>query len=374
MLMSTEGFSLLIRDLYAAAAEPELWVDFLQSMKDTVGGTACGIIIRDERLGGTGRHAAMIGVEDKFIRAYNDYYSSINIVYEASLAIDPTGYIGTLQSCMDIETYRKSEIYNDYARPQNLFHQCSALLARNQSYAAAISFMRPECDGPYGEEHVHLLTLLSPHMRQAFQLHNTLRSFETSVAGLSAALDRSETAMFLLDGTGRLQRFNAAGCRLIEESSVLCLRDGLLRPRLQEDYPEFDRLVGLTCATGAGRALHPGGVMFLHRPVGRPLHCKLTPFYSDNFFLGALPSAILFVHDPDRTPPSRGEVLRSLYGLTPSEVQLADLLMAGETVASAAEKRRTTEESGRTQLKSILRKTGTNRQSELIRLMLNMPA
>jgi DNA-binding CsgD family transcriptional regulator len=365
---------LLIRHLYAAAAEPERWADFLQSMANAVGGRACSILVRDERVGGTGQHAVSIGVEDNFIRAYKDHYSSINIVYDASLAINPNNYIGTLQSCVDLETYRKSEIYNDYARPQNLFHQCSVLLAHKESYAAAISFMRPECEGAFGEQHVQFLTLLAPHLRQAFQLHNALRGFETSVAGLSAALDRSETAIFLLDETKRLQKFNAAGCRLIEENNVLCLRNGLLQPRLQEDCPEFDRLVGSTCATGAGRGLSPGGVMLLHRTVGRPLHCKLTPFYSDKAFLEASPSAMVFVHDPDCTPASRGEILRSLYGLTPSEAQLADLLLAGETVATAAEKRGITVESARTQLKTILRKTDTNRQSELIRLMLSMPA
>jgi DNA-binding CsgD family transcriptional regulator len=113
--------------------------------------------------------------------------------------------------------------------------------------------------------------------------------------------------------------------------------------------------------------------MLLRRASGRPLHCRLTRFYSDKSFLEASPSAIVFVQDPDNPPVSRGEALRSLYGLTPSEAQLADLMLAGETVGTAAEKRRITNESARTQLKIILRKTGTNRQAELIRLMLNIP-
>ena len=374
MHIGPESLSLLIRDLYAAAAEPECWTYFLQSMKDAVNGTACSILVRDERLGGMGQHVVSLGVEDQYVRAYKEHYNSINIVYDAALASDPNSYIGTLQSCIDTEIYRKSEIYNDYARPQNLFHQCSALLTRKGSYAAAISFMRPESDGAYGEEHIRLLTLLAPHMRQAFQLHNTLRSFETSAGGVSAALDQSETAIFLLDGTGRVRRFNAAGSRLLTDGSVINLRNGLLRPQQQADCADFDRLIGLTANTGAGRGLCPGGIMLLHRSEGRPLHCKLMPFYSETSFLETSPSAIMFVHDPERPPASRGEALRSLYGLTHSEAQLADLLLAGETVAGAAEKRHTTEESARTQLKMILRKTATNRQTELIRLMLSIPA
>jgi DNA-binding CsgD family transcriptional regulator len=375
MPISSGPLSLLIHDLYAAAVEPNRLPEFLNSMKSVVGGTACSILVRDERLGGTGgQHAVSIGVEEKFVRAYRDYYNSINIVYDASLAISPGNYIGTLQSCIDLETYRNSEIYNDYARPQNLFHQCSAHLVREASYAVAVSFMRPESDGPYGDEHVQLLTILAPHLRQAFQLHNRFRALENSVNGLSSALDRSETAIFLLHGNGQLQRFNAAAEDLLKKDNVLYIRDARLCPRQKDDCPNFDRLIGLTSATGAGRGICPGGVMLLHRPVGRPLHCKVTPFYSDRFFLDASPSALVFVHDPDCAPASRGEVLRSLYGLTPSEGMLADLLLMGETIAAAAERRRITEESARTQLKIILRKTNTRRQAELIRLMLSIPA
>src|SRR5579863_1288193 len=249
-MVRLENFSLLLRDLYAATAEPAHWSRFLESAKDAIGATACGVLVRDERRGSIGHHALSIGLDPKYIRAYNEYYSSINIVYDAALAVDPDNYIGTLQRCINIATYRRSEIYNDYARPQNLFHQCCALLARKDKYAAAISFMRPENDGAYGASHVRLLRMLAPHMRQAFQLHNCLRGLESSVGGLSAALDRFDTATFLLDGAGRLRRTNAAGQRLLVAGDALRLRDGQLTPCRPEDCASFDRLIGSACATG----------------------------------------------------------------------------------------------------------------------------
>ena len=373
-MVRIEDFSLLLRDLYAATAEPAQWSRFLESTKNAIGASACGVLVRDERRGSIGHHALSIGLDPKYIRAYNEYYSSINIVYDAALAIDPDNYIGTLQHCVDLKTYRHSEIYNDYARPQNLFYQCCALLTRKGKYAAAISFMRPENDGAYGSRHVRLLRQLAPHMRQAFQMHNMLRGLENSVGGLSAALDRFDTATFLLDGARRLRRTNAAGQRLLAAGDALLLRDGQLTPRRQEDCANFDRLIGNACETGAGRGVSAGGGMLLHRSAGRALYLKAVPFHSESAFLDSAPSAIVFVQVPETAPASRGEVLRSLYGLSPAEAQLADLLLAGVTIASAAEKRRTTAESARTQLKSILRKTETNRQSELIRLLMHLPA
>lgn len=373
MVVGAEAVSQLIGQLYGAAADPARWEVFLESMMHAMGGTASSIIVHGDEQAGVGRHTVSKGIRDEYARAYEEYYSSKNIVLEASLAIDPLNYIGTLQSCIDLGVYRRSEIYNDYARPQNLYYQCCALLSRNGGSAAAISFMRPERDGTFGEDHVQLLTLLAPHMRQAFHIHGTLRRHERSEAGLEAALDQSETAMFLLDGTGRLQRANARGHQMLVEGSGLVARNGQLQPSVPQNGREFDELVSATCATGAGRRQFPGGFLLLHRLEGRPLHCRLTPFYSDNSFLEASPCALLLVGDPDRRPSSRSDVLRALYRLTPSEGQLADLLLAGETVSTAAEKRRITEESARTQLKSILHKTDTNRQSDLIRLLLSIP-
>jgi DNA-binding CsgD family transcriptional regulator len=113
--------------------------------------------------------------------------------------------------------------------------------------------------------------------------------------------------------------------------------------------------------------------MLLRRSAGRPLHCKLTPFSSESAFFAASPSAILFIGDPEAAPISRSTVMRSLYRLTPAESQLADLLLTGDTVASAADRRGITEDSARTQLKSIFHKTDTKRQTDLIRLMLSVP-
>lgn len=369
------GFlSALVLDLYSAAAEPEHWETFMQHMTRQLGATASSILVRNERQAGAGQHAITIGLDQKFIRAYRDYYSSVNIVYEAALAIAPNDYVGSLQRCVNEHDYRRSEIYNDYARPQDLFHQCCALLAREGDYAAAISFMRPERDGAFGEQHLELLSLLAPHMRQAFQLHNTLRTFEASSLGLSTALDQCETAIFLLDASTRLERANTAGQQLLSEGTALTLQNGFLRPRMAEDAVAFESLLTSACATGAGRDIAPGGVTLLHREHGPALHCRALPFHSHSAFQEVRPAAVLFVGDPARTPVSRAAVMRSLYALTPVESRLADLLLRGTELRDAAHEMGVTFETARYHLKAVFAKTGTSRQLELIRLMESIPA
>ena len=60
------------------------------------------------------------------------------------------------------------------------------------------------------------------------------------------------------------------------------------------------------------------------------------------------------------------ELLRSHFGLTPSEARLALHLVAGETLRSAEVKLSISYETARTHLKNIFSKTGTCRRAELV--------
>lgn len=86
------------------------------------------------------------------------------------------------------------------------------------------------------------------------------------------------------------------------------------------------------------------------------------------------PYATLFVYDPQRLPASRAEILRRQFGLTISEARLADLIASGFTLATAAERLRVTIGTVRNQLEQIFQKTDTHRQSDLVRLLMRLPA
>ena len=114
-------------------------------------------------------------------------------------------------------------------------------------------------------------------------------------------------------------------------------------------------------------------MLITRRPPKRPLQLVVTPFHSSEVFLDDHPVALVFLADPDAHPASRTTILRALYGLTPTEARLADLLAAGNDVASAAAILRMTTQTGRFHLKAVFRKIGASRQLELIRLVLGLP-
>ncbi len=72
---------------------------------------------------------------------------------------------------------------------------------------------------------------------------------------------------------------------------------------------------------------------------------------------------------PRAPRPARPDLLRLTFGLTRAEAALALRLLAGHGLPSAAAELGVSHSTARTHLRAIFRKTGTNRQAELARLL-----
>jgi DNA-binding CsgD family transcriptional regulator len=79
--------------------------------------------------------------------------------------------------------------------------------------------------------------------------------------------------------------------------------------------------------------------------------------------------AVIFVSDPSQKVRPPDVILRVLFGLTPAESRLALLLCDGHTPRQIADLIGVSTNTLKTQLTSIYRKTGTSRQSQLVRLL-----
>jgi DNA-binding CsgD family transcriptional regulator len=84
------------------------------------------------------------------------------------------------------------------------------------------------------------------------------------------------------------------------------------------------------------------------------------------------PVAVVFVSDPERVPEVPLDRLMRLYGLTQAEARLAQQLAAGHDLKDIAAATHRTMNTVRTQLKQAFQKTGTSRQAQLVRLVLQM--
>ena len=123
---------------------------------------------------------------------------------------------------------------------------------------------------------------------------------------------------------------------------------------------------------GADRSWSADAFVLAHPSDGRSLQFVAAPFgwNERGGVLGRRFARAVFVGDPKRRTGDPIGVLNEVYGLTPGETRLTLLLLSDCSLEEAARLLGISRSTARSVLKRIFEKTGTNRQSGLVRLLL----
>ena len=89
---------------------------------------------------------------------------------------------------------------------------------------------------------------------------------------------------------------------------------------------------------------------------------------------GLRPLVMLFFYHPSSAQEIDSDLLAAAFGLSHAECRIASLLADGLPLKSIADTLGVQYDTVRKQLMSIYQKTATNRQPELVRLLMNLPA
>jgi DNA-binding CsgD family transcriptional regulator len=109
------------------------------------------------------------------------------------------------------------------------------------------------------------------------------------------------------------------------------------------------------------------------RGTGMPCYLLRLPEVSESYQLGGDPAILLLVPQAAPSAPEAVALLRTLYSLSRREADLATAVANGATPQDYAKKAGLEISTVRSQLKSVFQKTGTHRQTELVRLLSVLP-
>jgi len=205
------------------------------------------------------------------------------------------------------------------------------------------------------------------------------------------AIEQLSFAILVLDSNSRVQYLTSMADRILSANDGLHIKarklqagdaeqDALLQQAItrtiQDGAARIDEVNGLHRLDGASAVpriiSHAEAILITRSKSRKPLPVIVVPFHGQTNTTG-YPTALVFLNDPDIPPRPRARILHTLYGLSPLQVKLADLLLAGFSVKEAAKHLRVTESSARFHLKIIYRKTGVASQVGLVRLLLHFP-
>ena len=214
---------------------------------------------------------------------------------------------------------------------------------------------------------------LVPHLGRAVDIFGRLQSTEGQQLALHEVIDRIPTGVVVLDANRAPLIRNRMALRIAAAEDGFTFADDGPRASDRETTAALHQLIDSATMPERGRELSGGGFMSLARPSGlRAYPVLVTPVLGrvhDRAMAGA--AAVIFISDPEYRDLSLTTVLTTVYGLTPAEADLAQLLAQGHSLEDAAGIRGVTLNTARSQLKQVFAKTETNRQGELLQLILS---
>jgi DNA-binding CsgD family transcriptional regulator len=210
-----------------------------------------------------------------------------------------------------------------------------------------------------------------PHLRRAALLHGELASMRVQLATFTGHLDRYPHPFLLTDADSRVLYANAAAREITALRDGLAIEAGRIMLMALKRHAEFREAIS---EIAAGRGL-PLRSLEVARPSQKAPYRLLVmnvPI-SGALPLGvARPAAAVLVVDGDSRKEPDLAILRELFSLTPAEARVTGRLALGRSVDEIALETGVSIETVRSQVRSILSKTGTTRQGELISLVLRM--
>jgi DNA-binding CsgD family transcriptional regulator len=214
------------------------------------------------------------------------------------------------------------------------------------------------------------------HVQTALRLRTKVIACNASNLFSETALDAMSIAAFLVTGKGRVRHMNQLAAVYLQGGDSLLLHDGRLTANDSRESARLELLIAGAALSGRnGSEAVPGGAIKISRlHTQSTLQVTVIPVPKGNQIADGDSSALVFVSDPSSSPRPRTALMRQLYGLTPAEGRVADLLLEGFDVREVAGRLGISLETCRFHVKRILVKTGTRRQSELMRLMVSLPA
>jgi DNA-binding CsgD family transcriptional regulator len=285
-------------------------------------------------------------------------------------ANQPLGAVYMPETFMSREEHCRTDIFNKWYKPQGMEAIMRANLLIEGPVSTVVTVGRRYSEGDFGTAEIRLFAAFIPHLQRAVQLQLRLAGLDGPPTSSAEMLNRLLQGVLLVDAGARVFFTNSAAERTLRANAGLFLgHDGL-----RAGTPAETRLLRQTianCAEPRDQLGGAGGRLRLSREHRTPLSALVIPHRARLSWIDLLrPRAVLFITDPEEAAVVCRERLRQDFGLTPAEAGFTREVLKADGLQAAADRLGISLTTARTHLAHVFDKTGTRRQAELVRLVL----
>lgn len=262
-----------------------------------------------------------------------------------------------------------SDAYEDHVHHWDALFGCQTSLVQSDELLIGLATLRSEKEGRTSRRDRDIFAIGAKYALAAVRMQHAMAN-----RGAKMTADAFHTlgiAAFLLARDGAVVSLSAEADALLsrQEDKPLTIRNGrLAATRRETDRRLQSVIVDALAPQPAGAAM---GEVWLGSPQS-PLKaslCEIFPLPYREWSFGFDPRVLVIVRAPSDIPEKRVASLKATLGLTAAEAEIALRLANGEDREEIGARRGTGAETMKSQIKSLLRKSDTNREAELVALV-----
>ncbi|MBI2738731.1 MAG: helix-turn-helix transcriptional regulator [Rhodospirillales bacterium] len=361
----------LIGSFYDAAMDSKLWAGIGPAIAETMHSPSTALYVHSTRR--PSHWLSRTANIDEAAQSYDAYYHKTDVWAQRGGQMEKSRVVFGHELISERE-FEETEFYQDWCRKTGQFRVLGTVFDIEGGDVGICGVHRPIWSRMFSEDERQRLGRIFPHLKRALQLRNRFLSEQIEGRASLVALDRTRMAVLVVDRECRILYANGAADDLLRRGDAIRAPLGRIKADSSAQTNDLERLIRAAADTAAGKGKGTGGSLIMKRRDRLPVTVSVAPFRGANAGVTTLePAAIVLVRDPQKATADAA-ILEELFGLTAREAAVATRLADGRSIEEVAVERGVSINTARTHLKSIFVKTGTNRQAELVALLLQSVA
>lgn len=363
-----EQFSATLETVYDCVLEPENWTAALHQINALTGADSSAFHWGDIPTR-TALESYHVGMSPAFLDALRQ-----NAIFWA-MQVDAFSWkMGTVYHLSDLlsrEEFENGRFYREVIVPHRQCDYMAINPVNDGRRLASLSVNTSTDTGVFPPRAVEMLRLLAPHITKAAKLSAAfdLKTLQAKV--LEKTLDTLSSGVLLLNAQGQAIYSNAMAQRLLHDHGGIRLAQGKLVIKDTTAEDAFNTTLATLRNLATAKEQPPATIAIPNDAT--PLIMTVLPIETGRRkgLLGAFEATVaVFIQNMTALPPLPSEAFGTLYGFTPAETKVTMALLQGFSTADIADILGIAEGTVRTHIKSILSKTGTTRQAELVQVLM----
>jgi DNA-binding CsgD family transcriptional regulator/PAS domain-containing protein len=372
----------IIGEIYEASFRPDHWPVVLEELATLTRSQSAMFIFNFDDSPQTANPLMSLslsyGIEDKWIKAYNDYFGSIDPSFRIPRENAPLG-VATAdhKSFSDRTVQEQHEFYTGYMRPQGLYHKADVLLFEDDNRQGGIEIHRTRDAGYYEDETLQLVSDLAQHFQRALRIHTEFTQLRIREQALYAGFDKLAMGMVLFDPMGQVVYVNPMAESILKyHPSISLIRGSIMTYDPRQGVQLHQAIFNAVNSSTEPIAQKTYSIGLSQPDNDSPLPVLVAPICKGGLLehveVERIHAAMYFT-DPTRQQSIAPEILQQIYGMTEREAQVAVGLCNGLNAAEISRAHDISYHTARTHIRGVFDKTGVKSHPQLVKLLLSGP-